>query len=723
MFGRLGTFLSGLHFRFLMLVVGFAVALLAAQMATDTAGELGRVRSQRIDDALKITGVVARTLEKRFDELDLGEVEEVLAVIAGRSDVKRLTVTDRELGFLLDGDPMTAPVPATDLAELQLLSLRTGSLRYRVHLDGIEISEPLIADGRTIGSVMVEFATPGLVETLLPILYRKLGALTPILVTGLFFAVGLVSQVTAPLSRLSRAARAFSEGTLDQDFRIEGAREVRQLGEAFQQMVVRLKSSIEQISRVAYVDRTTQLPNREYFQKELGRALDNARHNGTTGAVMFIDLDGFKQVNDTLGHEVGDRLLSAFSERTASIIRSGDTLMRQFGADEMRRAAGLDGDGRPDEQTFARLGGDEFTIILAEVREETDAGLVAQRILDATTRPFNVGGTQVRIGASIGVATFPRDGSDAKSILRSADMAMYEAKAAGKSTYRFYSAELNRRVNRRLELENALKSAIEQGQLELHYQPKIECRSGRPVAAEALLRWQHPERGIISPGDFMGIAVKTGLILPLGRWVLEEACRQARRFQDAGIDLALSVNIAMQQFEKADFAQEALAIVGEAGIDAHRLEFEVTERMATADPQRALDHLRRLKRAGVRFTVEDFGAGYSNLSQLSRLPVDFFKIDVSFLEALSDELDDRSRRVARSVLALAKSLHCAAIAQGVETQEQYQFLVDAGCDYAQGYLFARPMPAAELTDWLAAQKPGQWARAPSLSARREKAVA
>lgn len=710
MSGRLAKFISGLHFRFLLLVVGFATAMLAAQIFVDTASELQRVRSERITNALNITGVVSRTLESRFDELDLGEVETVLATIASRADVRRLAITDRELAFKLDGDPLTPPIPASDLDDVQLKSLKTGRPEFRVLEDMIEVSEPLVANGRTIGSVIIGFANPGLIETLLPILAAKFTAAIPILVTGLFFAIGLVTQVTSPLRRLSEAARACAEGDLEPDFSIHGAREVRALGDSFALMVSRLRANIERISKIAYVDRTTQLPNREYFYLRLNRALERAQREGTSGAVLFIDLDGFKAVNDTLGHEVGDKLLSGFSERISTVIRSSDTLARQIQVERHRKAPRVGDDGNDEEQTFARLGGDEFTVILLEIREETDAALVAQRIIGETLKPFSIGDTQVRIGASIGIASFPRDGSDGRAILHSADLAMYEAKASGKNTYRFYSAELNRRASGRMELEKSLKAAVERKEFELHYQPKIDCATSRPVGVEALIRWIHPERGLIGPGDFIGIAEKTGLLLPIGQWVLEEACRQLRRFDAAGTDLSIAVNISMQQFEKPEFAREVLRILDENGVSPHRLELEITEQMATRNLQKSLDHIRRLKRAGVRIIVEEFGNGYANLSQLSRLPLDSFKIDISFIEALCDEIDDRGRQIARSVLALANSLHCATIAQGVENEEQFRFLADAGCNYAQGYLFAHPMPAGELELWLSARSLRQLSR-------------
>lgn len=700
MLNRVKAFASGLHFRFLMLVAGIAVALLAAQLVTDTMAEVRRLREARIADALAMTSVIARSLEKQFDLIELNDIEDILAKVRARPDVMQLTVVDRDLTFFLDGDPKTSPIVSFNFSNVQLNSLKSGRTAHEVTQTRIKVGEPLLSDNRPIGSVMVEFRNPDFAETMKPIIQSKIMTVLPILITGMLFAVGLVSQITSPLRKLSATARAVSAGSLNQLVEVEGAYEIRQLGQTFNSMVATLKGNIDQIYELAYVDRITQLPNREYFKMELTRALNRAQRTGSTGALLFVDLDGFKKVNDTLGHDLGDKLLASFAERMQAIVRTDDTI--SWNAQE-KTADGSDIQAK-EKQVLARLGGDEFTVLLGEIREETDAASVARRIIAGMNEPFEIGGTEVRIGASIGISTFPRDGHSFQQVLKSADMAMYLSKEEGKNTYRFFSEELNQRASKRMEVENDLRKALTLGQLELYYQPKVDCRDGRPVSMEALVRWNHPVRGMVHPGEFIRIAEECGLILPLGDWVLKTACAQIAAFEALGIDMPVAVNISAQQFEQPEFSQRVLEIVGNEKISPRKVELEITESMAMSDPKRALDHIRKLKRAGIRFAIDDFGTGHSNLSQLSRLPFDVFKIDRSFVEALSETTDNHGRAIVRTILAMAQSLGYETVAEGVETQEQHDILAEMGCTLSQGYLFARPMPAADLVRWVNERK-------------------
>ncbi|MFZ1816168.1 MAG: EAL domain-containing protein [Rhizobiaceae bacterium] len=700
MIARFRAFRSGLHFRFLLLIAGLGAALMAAQLVTDTATELRRARQAQINDALSITSVIARSLEKQFDRFELQDIEEILASVRKREGVLQLSVVDRDLTFFLDGDLMTSPISSFNYSDVQLNSLKSAQTEHEVDDKAIEVGEPLLSDNQAIGSVFIKFRVPGFIETVAPILLSKLTAIVPILITGLLFASGLVTQITKPLRRLSNAAQSFSDGNLEQKIEVQGALEIRQLGEAFSAMIEKLKANIEQIYELAYVDRITQLPNREFFRMELSRAINKAQRTGITGALLFVDLDGFKRVNDTMGHDQGDKLLGKFAERISQIVRSEDTVAwlpnEEDGEEEAAKAK------KTEKKVLARLGGDEFTILLAEIREETDAATVARRIIKAMAEPFFIDGNEMRIGASVGIATFPRDGGDYQSVLKSADMAMYLAKEEGKNTYRFFSEELNERASKRMRIESDLRKALAEDQLELHYQPKVNCVTGEARSLEALVRWRHPENGMIHPGEFISIAEECGLILPLGKWVLRTACRQILEFEKANLNLPIAVNISMQQFEQQDFSSFVLEIVEETGIDPRNLELEITESMAMSDPGRALRHIRHLKRAGIRFAIDDFGTGHSNLAQLSRIPFDVFKIDRSFVEMLGDDRDEHGLAIVKTILAMAKSLNYETIAEGVETRKQWEVLAEVGCQYAQGYLFARPMPIEALTEWLVA---------------------
>ncbi|MEC9342305.1 MAG: EAL domain-containing protein, partial [Pseudomonadota bacterium] len=449
---------------------------------------------------------------------------------------------------------------------------------------------------------------------------------------------------------------------------------------------------------LAYVDRITQLPNREFFKRELIRSIKRAERASTSGALLFVDLDGFKRVNDTMGHEVGDRLLRQFSERITKIVRANDMIAWDSSPMSAARETGA------DKQVFARLGGDEFTVMLDEIREETDAANVARRIIAATGEPFIVDGAEVSLGASVGIATYPRDGSDYQSILKSADMAMYQAKEDGKNTYRFFSEELNHHAARRLEIESDLRRALAREELELFFQPILDARSTVPVAAEALVRWNHPAKGLLDPGEFIRIAEKSGLVLPLGIWVLKAACEYLHEFAEAGFDLSIAVNVSRHQFEQPDFAQRVLGIVESSGVNAGRLQLEISEETLMGDQRRALDHFRRLKRAGIRVSIDDFGTGRSSLAHLGRMRLDTVKIDRSFVELLPDEADDFGRRTVKAILALAESMSYETTGVGVETQEQLRFLVDAGCDRVQGYLFGQPMPGNDFIQWLSRER-------------------
>lgn len=718
---------AGLHFRFLSLVVGVAAVMLASQLVADTMSELRDERARRLNDALGMANVIARSLEKQFDIIELDDIEQILASVRQRGDIQQLTVVDEHKSFFLDGDLMTSPIIAINDTQVQKEALETAKTAFRVTDTQIQVAEPLLAGGKrpengfsasigdaiapkAIGSVMIAFRNPAPLETLMPIIQSKLYSVLPILLLGLFFAAKLVSQITAPLKGLSTTAQAITEGDLDRKAEDKGALEVRQLAKAFNQMVDTVRENIAQIYDLAYVDKITRLPNREFFRRELSKAIAKAHRNKGQGALLFVDLDGFKRVNDTFGHDFGDKLLSAFAERIGNLVREGDQISFDAAADlrENEQASAdeqdSDGDSREEKSkrssTFARLGGDEFTLLLPETRSETDAASVAMRIINSVAEPFVIDGKEITVGTSIGIGTFPRDGMDYQTILKHADMAMYQAKEEGKNTFRFFSPELNIQASHRMETETDLRKALADGELELFYQPKIDAAKNRIFGMEGLIRWHHPEKGMINPGEFISIAEDCGLIVPLGEYVIETACRQLVKFAKEGIELPIAVNISMQQFDKGDFADVVTGVLNKTGADPKLLELEITESMAMSNPDVALRHIKQLKQLGVRFAIDDFGTGYSNLAQLSRLPFDVFKIDRSFVMALGGD-DRNSDAIVRTIIAMAHSLNYKTVAEGVETKEQKQALQAAGCRVMQGFLFAKPMNLADLKAWMA----------------------
>jgi predicted signal transduction protein with EAL and GGDEF domain len=702
MLSKLKFVSNGIHFRVLMLVIGLAVTLVAAQFVTDTVLETQKVRDQRLVEARSITTVVARSLENQFDYFELSDIEEILRSVRITEHVKQVSAVDRELTFFLDGDPATPTLlPIGNNAE-QIKAIETGKPDFSISDDAITVAEPLLRNGSAIGAVMIRFENPTFSEVMWPILQSNFFSLVPILSLGIILAGILVKQITSPLLRLSETAEQVADGDLKRTMPIEGPNEIRQLGLAFSGMIGKLKENIEQIYELAYVDRTTQLPNREFFRKELTRAIRRAVRQKVTGGLLFVDLEGFKRVNDTHGHDAGDAILSQFSERLANVLRAED-LIAFKAMNAMETEEGDSDNANKNKQMLARLGGDEFTVLLSEIREPTDAATVSQRIIEAVSEPFDINGAKVNIGASVGIAIFPRDGSDYQTILKSADMAMYQAKEEGKNTYRYFSSELNAEASRRMEIEQDLRIALEENnQLELYYQPKIHCSSALPKSAEALIRWKHPEKGMIPPLDFINIAEDCGLILPLGKWVLEQACKQLKAFEDEGIDISIAVNISTAQFERPDLSDIVIEVLNQTGANPANLELELTESMAMQNPDVALKHINILKKLGVRFAIDDFGTGYSNLSQLSRLPFDVFKIDRSFVDKLTNREDEHGRIIVRTILGMANSLNYETVAEGVETVSQLEFLSEYGCTYAQGYYFARPMPSKEFYQWYTA---------------------
>lgn len=698
------TIVSGLHFKFLSLVLGIAALLLAAQLTVDTYSKLTDTRAQRFDEAISVTNVLARTLENQFYNIDLDDIEKILASVRQNSNVLQLTVVDKNNTFVLDGDFASSPLILSGHSKLQSQAMDSGKTAHQVTANYIKVVEPLLETGATtafsepqaVGSVMVSFKNPGLSETLIPIIKGKLSTVIPILIFGLLFAAKMVSQITAPLRGLSQTAKAIAEGDLDREAEGKGALEIRQLASSFNQMVSTIRENIAQIYDLAYVDKITSLPNREYFKRELTQAVVKGMRAKTSGALLFVDLDGFKRVNDTFGHDFGDKLLSQFADRIGELVRHGDQVSFDA-AQEM-----YENEAEPSVKkanTFARLGGDEFTILLPEIREETDAAAVARRIINSVSEPFIIDGKEIVVGTSIGIAAFPRDGQDYLTILKHADMAMYQAKEEGKNTFRFFSSELNDQASNRMEIESDLRKALVNGELELFYQPKIDTNTMKVHSLEGLIRWHHPDKGMINPGEFISIAEDCGLILPLGEYVIETACKQINSFKNTGHKIPIAVNISMQQFEKKDFSEIVLGLLKKTGADAKFLELEITESMAMNDPEIALRHIEVLKAAGVRFAIDDFGTGYSNLAQLSRLPFDVFKIDRSFVMTLGGD-DKNGDAIVRTIIAMAHSLEYETVAEGVETEAQHEALKEAGCRVMQGFLFAKPMNLENLTQWL-----------------------
>jgi diguanylate cyclase (GGDEF)-like protein/PAS domain S-box-containing protein len=428
-----------------------------------------------------------------------------------------------------------------------------------------------------------------------------------------------------------------------------------------------------EMSHLAQHDILTNLPNRTLLQDRLTQAIAIASRNDSRIAVLFLDLDGFKHINDSLGHAIGDRLLQSVAKRLLAAVRTSDTV--------------------------SRLGGDEFVILLSEVAHAGGAGVKAGKILSALSAPFEIEQNTLRVTASIGVSTYPEDGQSAELLMRNADLAMYQAKEKGRSNYQFFEKGMNVRAVERQSIEGDLRCALEQDEFVVHYQPKIHLKTGAITGVEALVRWQHPKRGLVGPLQFISIAEDCGLMLPIGKWVLRESCRQAKAWQDAGLPpIEMAVNVSSVEFRNDEFLESICTILKETGLAPSCLELELTESVLMQHAEFSVPVLQKLKAMGVRLAIDDFGTGYSSLSYLRQFPIDTLKVDQSFIHEINAETDEAT--IISAVINMGCRMKHRVIAEGVETAEQLAFLRAHGCDEGQGYYFARPMPALETAKLL-----------------------
>jgi diguanylate cyclase (GGDEF)-like protein/PAS domain S-box-containing protein len=425
----------------------------------------------------------------------------------------------------------------------------------------------------------------------------------------------------------------------------------------------------QQVLKLARYDGLTGLPNRSMFIDELERTLARARRHGEAFALFFIDLDRFKNINDSLGHGAGDQLLKVMASRLRELLRDSDLV--------------------------ARLGGDEFVVLLDGTVDAAALAHVARKALAAIAEPVLIESRSYQVTGSIGISLYPDDGADAATLLKNADAAMYLAKDSGKNNYQFYTAQLAAHSAQQFALEADLRAALQRDELQLHYQPKVRVDDGALVGMEALVRWLHPQRGLLAPGAFITLAEDSGLILPIGQWVLQAACRQVRAWRDAGLQVPrCAINLSARQFVTDTLVDEVQRALAEHALDAGALEVEITESVLMADPQRASRTLQALHELGVQIAIDDFGTGYSSLAYLKRFPAQTVKIDRSFVNGLPQDRDDAA--ITQAVIAMAHSLGLEVVAEGVETRAQLDFLMRLGCDQAQGYFIGRPVPAEQL---------------------------
>lgn len=436
--------------------------------------------------------------------------------------------------------------------------------------------------------------------------------------------------------------------------------------------ITKRKMAEERINHLANYDPLTGLANRNLLQDRLSQVIAHAHRHSDSLALLFLDLDYFKIVNDSLGHHIGDRLLKSVSERLLDCVR--------------------------EEDTVARQGGDEFIIILTGITRQENVTLIVNKILHAMSLPFYFDSHEIFVSVSVGIALFPRDGEDENTLMKNADSALYRAKEEGRSCYQFYTPEMNAHASKRLELENGLRRALEQSEFILHYQPQVDLETGKITGVEALVRWQHPENGMVPPSQFIPIMEETGMIVPLGKWILRTACTQAKAWIDQGFDLKVSVNLSARQFKGQDFVSVVKEILLDVGLDGKFIDLELTESILIEQSEQIYTILQKIKALGIMLSVDDFGTGYSSLSYLKLFPIDKIKIDQSFVRDISVDMEDTA--IVEAIIAMAHSLKLKVIAEGVETAEQLAFLTSHNCNEIQGYYFSKPLPEYEVTAML-----------------------
>ncbi|KAB2951033.1 EAL domain-containing protein [Heliorestis acidaminivorans] len=587
-----------------------------------------------------------------------------------------LTEIQKEMNLFNDAlQKVSSELSGTGLSQRQIYELRNALIHTRnaenIYISMVEYSQNLAESHYQDGKKLSDLS---LTITALIVIVSLISA----------FLLGLVLNriVTRPLQKVLEAVEKVERGQLAdvKPLPVRSADEIGKLSKGFNEMTIALQNNLRKLNEYsqamlhqAYHDALTELPNRRRFQERLEELLEECKRNNERMAVLFIDLDQFKEINDSLGHSAGDKLLKAVSKRLASKLQSIDL--------------------------FARIGGDEFTVIIAGTESESDAGIIALLIQEELNKPFQVHEHIFNISSSIGISMYPNDGEDIESLLRAADTAMYQAKRSGRNRFQFYSATMHEETRERRYIEKELQQAIEQEGLSLAYQPKSDMECRRIVGIEALVRWNHPELGWISPAKFIPIAEESGLIYPLGQWMLRSACAQNKAWQDAGFEpIRMAVNLSPYEFRQENIVEKVQQILQDTELDPQWLEIEITESSLLDHTENTMKTLEQLKSFGIHIAMDDFGTGYSSLAYLNHFPIDTLKIDKTFIDQIASNVKDA--KLVDAIIGIANTMDLIVVAEGVETYEQLKLLEFFGCHQIQGYLFSRPVPADAFEELL-----------------------
>src|SRR5882672_4949640 len=661
----------GLGAKFTLTVLVFLAATTAANTLYDLEAS-SRFHEQQLEERGRALGrLIALVSPEAILGFDFLLLNDYTREVSTQPDVVYGVIMSPQ------GELLSAHIDETD--PFVKKHLRNGSrdaqelLKLRATRDElINLSFPITHNGKILGHFLVGLSREALNDEFRGQLAVKLLALTAVvLFVGIAIHLVFRYRVLQPIQRLIAASRDVGRG-MHTLVEVKSSDELGVLTKAFNTMAEGVKQEQDKLHRQANFDTLTGLPNRLMTFDRINVEINRARRSGQRFAVFFVDLDNFKGVNDSLGHAAGDRLLMAVGLRVQAALRDGDTV--------------------------ARLGGDEFLVLAADVVGEVQVEKIAERLLQAVAEPLDLGGRRLVAQCSIGIALFPDNGEDVETLVANADNAMYQAKTTQRGSFTFFTDEMNTRLRKRVQLEQDLRAATELGQLTLAFQPIVDAAGRRHRGAEVLLRWNHPERGAISPAEFIPIAEDNGQIVAIGDWVLEQACRCWSTWRDSGIHSGfLAINISRIQFRRR-FAARLAELMSIYRVPPEALELEITESVLLDDHHQVAEELDRLRAMGVKLSLDDFGTGYSSLSYLKRFRFDVLKIDRIFVAGLPDNEDDVL--LVKAILAMARGLDLATVAEGVETEDQLSFVTSQGCDSTQGYLFGRPMPEDAYLDHL-----------------------
>jgi diguanylate cyclase (GGDEF)-like protein len=550
----------------------------------------------------------------------------------------------------------------------------------------IHINQEIEFEGKTIGTLFIEADISGLYSNIINyLIYTTIVALAGLTLASLLL-LKLRKSITGPLQNLSSMMDTVILKN-DYSVRVHDTTddEIGILSRGFNEMLAHIQMNDEKLAyelserykaeehldKLAYYDVTTDLPNRHFFHEHLERAVEHAITSKQKMALLFLDLDNFKIVNDTLGHKTGDMLLKQASARLSNVLRQNDYI--------------------------CRIGGDEFAIILEKVKQIEDISIVSEKCIEALSNPFVFDSNSFFIGVSIGISICPEDAAAANDLLVNADMAMYEAKLRGKNNYQYFNKEMNDNHSRKFQLESDLRHAITEGQMELYYQPQVDANNGKLIGIEALMRWNHPQKGMVNPDEFIPIAEETGLILPLGEWLINTACQHSNHVIESGLkDISIAINISGIQIRESSFIDTVRNALKMSSVKPGYLEFELTESILMDDSDLVIDKVKQLNNLGVNVAIDDFGTGFSSMSYLKSFPINKLKIDKSFISGLPQSSEDMA--ITRAIIAMAHGMNIKVVAEGVEHDDQVDFLCEHDCDIFQGYYYARPMPLEELLE-------------------------